>query len=89
MIGSYITLGYTKIRVVKLVPLFVTKKIEIYLFSKQTVIGYAIDEGIKKEVLISTSYIFFSIEKIKDLTAKYSIWYRYSINLIRIYIKNK
>ena len=73
MISSYITLGYTKIRVVKLVPLFFNKKIEIYLFSKQTVIGYDINEGIKKEVLISTSYIFFSIEKIKDLTAKYSI----------------
>ena len=69
MIGSYITLGYTKIRVVKLVPLFVTKKIEIYLFSKQTVIGYDVDEyvGSTKEVLISTSYIFFSIEKIKRL----------------------
>ena len=65
MISSYITLGYTKIRVVKLVPLFFNKKIEIYLFSKQTVIGYDIDEGIKKEVLISTSYIFFSIEKIR------------------------
>ena len=48
-------------------PLFVTKKIEIYLFSKQTVIGYDIDEGIKKEALICTSYIFFSIEKIKRL----------------------
>ena len=63
--SSYITLGYTKIRVVKLVPLFFNKKIEIYLFSKQTVIGYDIEEGIKKEVLISTSYIFFSIEKIR------------------------
>ena len=65
MISSYITLGYTKVRVSKSVPLFVTKKIEIYLFSKQTVIGYDINEGIKKEVLISTSYIFFSIEKIR------------------------
>ena len=69
MIGrsSYVSIGYTKVRVTKLVPLFVTKKIEIYLFSKQTVIGYDIDEGIKKEVQISTSYIFFSIEKIKRL----------------------
>ena len=65
MISSYITLGYTKIRVTKLVPLFFNKKIEIYLFSKQTVIGYDIDEGIKKEVQINTSYIFFSIEKIR------------------------
>ena len=65
MISSYITLGYTKIRVVKLVPLFFNKKIEIYLFSKQTVIGYDVDEDTKKEVLISTSYIFFSIEKIR------------------------
>ena len=71
MIGSsYVSIGYTKVRVSKLVPLFVTKKIEIYLFSKQTVIGYVIDEDTKKEVLISTSYTFFSIEKIKDLTAK-------------------
>ena len=68
MIGSsYVSIGYTKVRVSKLVPLFVTKKIEIYLFSKQTVIGYDIDEGIKKEVQISTSYIFFSIEKIKRI----------------------
>ena len=66
MIGSsYVSIGYTKIKVTKLVPLFFNKKIEIYLFSKQTVIGYDIDEGIKKEVLISTSYIFFSIEKIR------------------------
>lgn len=65
MIGrsSYVSIGYTKIRVAKLVPLFVTKKIEIYLFSKQTVIGYDIDDGLKKEVQICTSYIFFSIEK--------------------------
>ena len=67
MISGYITLGYTKIRVVKLVPLFFNKKIEIYLFSKQTVIGYDVDEDTKKEVQISTSYIFFSIEKIKRL----------------------
>ena len=67
MISSYITLGCTKVRVTKSVPLFVTKKIEIYLFSKQTVIGYVIDEDTKKEVLISTSYIFFSIEKINRL----------------------
>ena len=68
MISGYITLGYTKIRVVKLIPLFFNKKIEIYLFSKQTVIGYDIDDdGLKKEVLLSTSYIFFSIEKIKRL----------------------
>ena len=66
MIGSsYVSIGYTKVRVSKSVPLFVTKKIEIYLFSKQTVIGYDIDEDTKKEVLISTSYIFFSIEKIR------------------------
>ena len=66
MIGSsYVSIGYTKVRVSKSVPLFVTKKIEIYLFSKQTVIGYDIDEDTEKEVLISTSYIFFSIEKIR------------------------
>ena len=66
MIGSsYVSIGYTKVRVFKSVPLFVTKKIGIYLFSKQTVIGYDIDDGLKKEVLISTSYIFFSIEKIR------------------------
>ena len=66
MIGSsYVSIGYTKIRVSKSVPIFFNKKIEIYLFSKQTVIGYDINEGIKKEVLISTSYIFFSIEKIR------------------------
>ena len=63
--SSYVPLGYTKIMVAKSVPLFVTKKIEIYLFSKQTVIGYVVDEGTKKDVLISTSYIFFSIEKIR------------------------
>ena len=69
MIGrsSYISIGYTKVRVSKSVPLFVTKKIEIYLFSKQIVIGYDIDDGLKKEVQICTSYIFFSIEKIKRL----------------------
>ena len=69
MIGSsYVSIGYTKIRVAKLVPLFFNKKIEIYLFSKQTVIGYDIDdEDTKKEVQICTSYIFFSIEKIKRL----------------------
>ena len=50
MIGSsYVSIGYTKVRVSKSVPLIVTKKIEIYLFSKQTVIGYDIDEGIKKK----------------------------------------
>ena len=66
MIGSgYVSLGYTKVRVAKSVPLFVTKKIEIYLFSKQTVIGYDVDEDTEKEVQISTSYIFFSIEKIR------------------------
>ena len=49
MIGSsYVSIGYTKIRVSKSVPLFFNKKIEIYLFSKQTVIGYDIDEGIKR-----------------------------------------
>lgn len=68
MIGSsYVSIGYTKVIVSKLVPLFVTKKIEIYLFSKQTVIGYDVDEDTKKEVQICTSYIFFSIEKIKRL----------------------
>lgn len=69
MIGSsnYVSIGYTKIRVAKLIPLFVTKKIEIYLFSKQTVIGYDVDEDTKKEVQIRTSYIFFSIEKIKRI----------------------
>ena len=68
MIGSgYVSLGYTKVRVAKSVPLFVTKKIEIYLFSKQTVIGYDVDEDTEKEVQICTSYIFFSIEKIKRL----------------------
>ena len=67
MIGrsSYVSMGYTKIRVAKLIPIFFSKKIEIYLFSKQTVIGYAIDEDTKKEVQIYTSYIFFSIEKIR------------------------
>ena len=66
MIGSsYVSIGYTKVRVSKLVPLFFNKKIEIYLFSKQTVIGYDIEDGLKKEVQISTSYIFFSIEKIR------------------------
>ena len=49
----------------KSVPIFFNKKIEIYLFSKQTVIGYDIDDGLKKEVQICTSYIFFSIEKIR------------------------
>ena len=51
MIGrsSYVSIGYTKVRVSKLIPLFVTKKIEIYLFSKQTVIGYVVDEGTKKK----------------------------------------
>ena len=49
MISSYITLGYTKISVTKLVPLFFNKKIEIYLFSKQTVIGYDVDEDTKKK----------------------------------------
>lgn len=61
--SSYVSIGYTKVRVSKSVPLFVTKKIEIYLFSKQTVIGYDIDGYTKK--YISTSYIFFSIEKIR------------------------
>ena len=67
MIGrsSYVSMGYTKIRVAKLIPIFFNKKIGIYLFSKQTVIGYDIDDGLKKEVQICTSYIFFSIEKIK------------------------
>ena len=65
--SSYVSIGYTKIRVTKLVPLFFNKKIEIYLFSKQTVIGYYIDDDIKKEVQICTSYIFFSIEKIKSV----------------------
>ena len=63
--SSFVSAGYTKVRVSKSVPLFVTKKIEIYLFSKQTVIGYDVDEDTKKEVQICTSYIFFSIEKIK------------------------
>ena len=65
--SSYVSIGYTKVRVSKLVPLFFNKKIEIYLFSKQTVIGYGIEDGLKKEVQICTSYIFFSIEKIKRL----------------------
>ena len=65
--SSYVSIGYTKVRVSKLVPLFFNKKIEIYLFSKQTVIGYDIEDGLKKEVQICTSYIFFSIEKIKRL----------------------
>ena len=63
--SSYVSIGYTKVRVSKLVPLFFNKKIEIYLFSKQTVIGYDIDEITEKEVQICTSYIFFSIEKIR------------------------
>ena len=60
MIGhsSYVSIGYTKIRVAKLIPIFFNKKIEIYLFSKQTVIGYDIDDGLKKEVQICTSYIY-------------------------------
>ena len=51
MIGSSscVSIGYTKVRVSKLVPLFFNKKIEIYLFSKQTVIGYDIDDGLKKK----------------------------------------
>ncbi len=65
--SSYVSIGYTKVRVSKSVPLFVTKKIEIYLFSKQTVIGYDTDGYTKKEVQICTSYIFFSIEKIKRI----------------------
>ena len=65
--SSYVSQGYTKVRVSKLVPLFFNKKIEIYLFSKQTVIGYDVDEDTEKEVQICTSYIFFSIEKIKRL----------------------
>ena len=68
MIGcSYVLIGYTKVRVSKLVPLFFNKKIEIYLFSKQIVTGYDIDGDTEKEVQICTSYIFFSIEKIKRL----------------------
>ena len=65
--SSYVSQGYIKVRVSKLVPLFFNKKIEIYLFSKQTVIGYDVDEDTEKEVQICTSYIFFSIEKIKRL----------------------
>ena len=44
MIGrsSYVSIGYSYVSVSKLVPLFFNKKIEIYLFSKQTVIGYDI-----------------------------------------------
>ena len=65
MIGSssYVSIGYTKVRVSKSVPLFVTKKIEIYLFSKQTVIGYDIDEVIEKEVQISTSIYSLALRK--------------------------
>ena len=68
MIGrsSYVSIGYTKVRVSKSVPLFVTKKIEIYLFSKQTIIGYDLEGYTKKVVMIKTSYTFFSIEKIKE-----------------------
>ena len=67
MIGSsYVSMGYTKVRVSKSVPLFVTKKIEIYLFSKQTIIGYDLEGYTKKVVMIKTSYTFFSIEKIKE-----------------------
>ena len=67
--SSYVSIGYTKVRVSKLIPIFFNKKIEIYLFSKQTVIGYDVDldEDTKKEVQICTSYIFFSIEKIKRI----------------------
>ena len=46
--SSYVSIGYTKVRVAKLVPLFFNKKIEIYLFSKQTVIGYDIDDDTKR-----------------------------------------
>ena len=68
MIGrsNYVSIGYTKVRVSKSVPLFVTKKIEIYLFSKQTIIGYDLEGYTKKVVMIKTSYTFFSIEKIKE-----------------------
>ena len=67
MIGSsYVSMGYTKVRVSKSVPLFVTKKIEIYLFSKQTIVGYDLEGYTKKVVMIKTSYTFFSIEKIKE-----------------------
>ena len=64
--SNYVSIGYTKVRVSKSVPLFVTKKIEIYLFSKQTIIGYDLEGYTKKVVMIKTSYTFFSIEKIKE-----------------------
>ena len=59
MIGrsSYVSMGYTKIRVAKLIPIFFNKKIGIYLFSKQTVIGYDIDDGLKKRS--SDMYILY------------------------------
>lgn len=63
--SSYVSIGYTKVRVAKLIPLFITKKIEIYLFSKQTIIGYDLEGYTKKVVMIKTSYTLFSIEKIK------------------------
>ena len=50
----------------KSIPLFITKKIEIYLFSKQTIIGYDLEGYTKKVVMIKTSYTLFSIEKIKE-----------------------
>ena len=36
--SSFVSVGYTKVKVAKSIPLFVTKKIEIYLFSKQIII---------------------------------------------------
>ena len=64
--SNYVSIGYTKVRVTKSVPLFFNKKIEIYLFSKQTIIGYDLEGYTKKVVMIKTSYTFFSIEKIKE-----------------------
>ena len=47
--SSFVSVGYTKVKVAKSIPLFVTKKIEIYLFSKQIIIGYDLEGYTKKK----------------------------------------
>ena len=64
--SSFVSAGYTKIKESKSIPLFITKKIKIYLFSKQTIIQYHLEHYTKKVVMIKTSYTLFSIEKIKE-----------------------
>ena len=65
MIGSsYVSIGYTKVRVSKSVTLFVNKKIEIYLFSKQTVIGYDIQmKALKKKFRYAHLIYFLALRK--------------------------